>query len=327
MPKLSIIICTRNRATALQPMLDALAALRSAHDYEILIADNGSTDDTRAVLDRAVTGIAHARVITVDRIGLGAARDAAWRDARGDLILFTDDDCYVAPDLVDAAVALFDRHPEIGFAGGRILLHDPDDLPVTIDERTVAAVIEPRRFHLPGTLQGANMTFRRSALEAIGGIDAALGAGTPFPCEDIDAVAACAWAGLSGRFDPAMVVRHHHRRKAADYPALMAGYDRGRGAYYAKYLLRADSRAAYLAGWWRASFRNLHRGNLSTLRRELASMRQYLAYRRAWPSLAVATVAGWGASALLAGAILINKARIIVRPNAALRPLESEAAL
>lgn len=317
MPKLSIIICTRNRQHALQPMLDALGALRSAQSFEILLVDNASTDDTRAHLDREAVRLPHAHVITVGRVGLGAARDAAWRVARGDILLFTDDDCYVASDLVERTVALFDQHPEIDFAGGRILLHDPADLPVTIDERTVACPIAARRFVPPGTLQGANMAFRRSALERIGGFDPRFGAGTAFPCEDIDAVAACVWAGLTGRFDPSIVVRHHHGRKQSDYPALMAGYDRGRGAYYAKYLLRPASRSAYAAGWLAATFRNLHRGNATTLARELKSARRYLIARRAWGALAVGSLAAAIVFGGLWSAILLNKLRLAsgIRPR------------
>ena len=318
--QVSIVICTRNRAPALAPMLDALAALQSRHAYEILLVDNASTDETPARLDQAAARLPHVRTLRVDRIGLGAARDAAWRAAEGRIILFTDDDCYVAPDLVDATVEVFDRHPEIGFAGGRILLHDPSDYPVTIDERDVPAVISPSRFTPPGVLQGANMAFRRNALETVGGFDTAFGAGTPFPCEDIDTVAACVWAGIGGRFDPTMVVRHHHGRKAKDYPALMQSYDRGRGAYFAKYVLRSESRAAYLRGWIAGTFRYLHRGNLDTLRRELASARAYLVHRRAWGALVIGAPIAAVTYVALFGAVIANKLRSVVaggdrRPN------------
>ncbi|CAH0495463.1 glycosyltransferase family 2 protein [Novosphingobium sp. CECT 9465] len=313
MTRLSIIVCTRNRAQSLEPMISAMKAIRSEQDWELLLVDNASTDNTRERLTFLAEGAGNFRIVTASRIGLGAARDMAWREARGDIILFTDDDCYVAPDIVDATIAVFDAHPEIGFAGGRILLHDPDDYPVTIDERTQASDIPAFEFVRPGALQGANMAFRRNALERIGGVDPALGAGTPFPCEDIDTVAACVWAGLPGRFDPSMVVRHHHGRKASDYPALMASYDRGRGAYFAKHLLCRKSRIAYLQGWIAGTFRDLHRGRLSTLARELAAAKAYMIHRRAWATLiAMAPLAG-AVYVTLAGAITINKAALTIR--------------
>lgn len=311
--ELSIVICTRNRALSLGPMLAALRDVRSERAWELLLIDNASTDDTRRILDAAAPDYPDARAETVTAIGLGAARDAAWRMAKGEIVLFTDDDCYVAPDIVDATIRAFADHPGTGLIGGRILLHDPDDYPVTIDERTEAETIEPCSFAPPGTLQGANFAFRRSALEAIGGIDTMLGAGTPFPCEDIDAVAACLWAGIPGRFDPAMVVRHHHGRKEADFPALMEGYDRGRGAYFAKYALRPDSRAAYLEGWARERFASPHRGDLATLRRELRSALRYLRARRAWGALLLAGPMGAAAWLALAAKVAVRKAVSVVR--------------
>ena len=155
----------------------------------------------------------------------------------------------MAEDYVDAVLAAFDGRPDVGVLGGRILLFDPDDARVTIDERDHPAEIAPRSFVEAGAVKGANLSFRREALQAIGGFDPELGAGTPFPCEDIDAVASVLWAGYRGRYDPRPVVLHHHRRREPDVPRLRAGYDRGRGAYYAKFLLRPDCRRAYAAGW------------------------------------------------------------------------------
>ena len=294
-------------------MLAALRAVRSERAWELLLIDNASTDETRQILNAAAGDFPDARVETVTAIGLGAARDAAWRMAKGGIVLFTDDDCYVAPDIVDATLEAFAKHPKTGLIGGRILLHDPSDYPVTIDERTDAEMIAPYSFAPPGTLQGANFAFRRSALEAIGGIDTMLGAGTPFPCEDIDAVAACLWAGIPGRFDPTMVVRHHHGRKAADFPTLMGGYDRGRGAYFAKYMLRPDSRAAYLSGWMRERFSAPTRSDLAALLRELGSALRYLRARRAWAALLVGLPLAAGMWLALAARIAGRKLASTVR--------------
>jgi GT2 family glycosyltransferase len=94
------------------------------------------------------------------------------------------------------------------------------------------------------------MAFRRAMLDQIGGFDERLGAGTSFPSEDIDAAAAVLWAGVPGAYAPRPVVYHHHGRKTeAEANALMRGYDAGRGAYFMKYILRKDSRTAFLRAW------------------------------------------------------------------------------
>ncbi len=286
---LSIVICTRNRADRLDGVLSSLAALRSERTWEVLLVDNASTDDTMAVLQSAEGLEGHKRVLLAETIGLGAARDFAWRSAKGELITFTDDDCYLQPDFVDAVVTVFAEKPRLACVGGRILLHDPTDAKITIDERETAESIPPRSFVQAGWLQGANLTFRRSALEAIGGIDPALGAGTPFPCEDVDAVATTVWAGLQTGFDPRPVVRHHHGRKVPDLPKIEHGYDLGRGAYYAKSLLHGERRATYLKGWLREAMKRTTRRKLAGLRAEFIGARQYLLHRKKGLAVITAT--------------------------------------
>lgn len=284
---LSIVICTRNRADRLEPMLRSLAALRSDRTWEVLLVDNASTDNTFAVLQNADDLAGRKRVLSAETVGLGAARDFAWRSATGEIITFTDDDCYVGPDFVNAVVTVFAENPELACLGGRILLYDPTDARITIDERETAESIPDHTFVKAGTLQGANLSFRRNALEAIGGIDPALGAGTPFPCEDVDAVAATVWAGLQAGFDPRPVIWHHHGRKSGDLPRLQREYDLGRGAYYAKHLLHKDRRFTYLKGW-------MHEALLwpSRVPREIVGAGRYFRHRgKLWAAIVLLPLA------------------------------------
>jgi GT2 family glycosyltransferase len=246
---ISIIVCTRNRARSLRGTLESLAAIRTSYQWEALLVDNASTDDTAAVIAAANTCGERLRRLYEPRVGSGAARDGAWRRAKGQIIAFTDDDCYLAPDFIDAMLAAFAERPRAGCIGGRILLFDPSDSAITIDERTEPVRTLPYSFVFPGMLQGANMAFRREALQASGGFDPTFGAGTPYPCEDIDALAAVLWKGYEAWFDPRPVIYHHHGRKAADLPSLVAGYSRGRGAFYAKYVTRQDTRLLFLRKW------------------------------------------------------------------------------
>jgi hypothetical protein len=182
--------------------------------------------------------------------GLAAARNKGWPTAKADIIAFTDDDCYVSETYVDSILQVFQDHPEVGFLGGRILLFDPLDYKITIQESQHQFYFRPRKFVAAGTVQGANMAFKRTTLERIGGFDERLGPGTPFNCEDINAVAAASWAGIPGIYDPRPVVYHHHgRRTEREARELMRSYDAGRGAYYAKYILRRDSRSEYVSAW------------------------------------------------------------------------------
>jgi GT2 family glycosyltransferase len=309
-PDLSIVICTRNRAAQLQGTLDSLLAMKTARPWEAILIDNASTDGTADVIRRYAEREPRIRYVREDRIGLGAARDSGWRAAQAAVIALTDDDCYVAEDYVDAVLAAFEGQPDVGVLGGRILLFDPADARVTIDERDYPVEMAPRAFVVAGAIKGANLAFRREALQKVGGFDPELGAGTQFPCEDIDAVAAVVWAGYRGRYDPRPLVLHHHRRRDADVPRLRAGYDRGRGAYYAKFLLRPECRRAYAAGWLGEVRKNLNGAGLATLFRELRSAAAYLgAHRRiaALLALTLPALAVYGTAALAAGARAVLK--------------------
>ena len=314
MTEVSIVICSRNRAQQLRRALEAVARIRTKYDWEIVVVDNGSMDETPDVIEAARSTLPQLRCVVETRRGLGAARDRGWRDARGRLVALTDDDCYVEPDYVDSVVAAFAERPAAGCIGGRILLFDPSDAEVTIDTREAPVRLEPRRFLPAGSLHGANLCFRRSTLEQIGGVDPELGAGTPFPCEDIDAVAATLWLGQEAWFDPRPVVRHHHGRKAGDVPRLKRGYDQGRGAYYAKYLLRRDSRGSYRTGWLSQVFAT--RG-FRRFGREIQSAWRYLLRKRGPSAAAVLVPVVIAGSLCLAGASLIAPLRRAAR---AVRP-------
>ncbi|PTR12053.1 glycosyltransferase family 2 protein [Cereibacter azotoformans] len=322
-PALSIVICTRNRGDRLGPMLAALAAIRSERPWEVLLIDNASSDATPEVIRASGTLGGRLRMLRHDRIGLGAARDFAWREARGAILSFTDDDCYPDPDYVDAVLAAFADHPEAGCIGGRIRLHDPSHARVTIDERDAVAVVPPRRLVETGSFHGANLSVRRTALERAGGFDPALGAGTPFPCEDIDLVARCVWSGQAALFDPRPTVRHDHGRTEADLPRLMAAYDRGRGAYYAKFVARPDTRRAYLADWFRRAGQCAFRSDLAGLGREIGSGLRWLGAtgRARWLPAGLLLALALGGRALIAVAAsrLRRKLRRRSEPAAGLR--------
>jgi glycosyltransferase involved in cell wall biosynthesis len=278
---ISLIICTRNRAAQLVGCLEAVARLRYSGSWELVMVDNGSTDATR----RTIASFAERAGLPVRYVhqptpGLSNARNAGLAVARGALIAFTDDDCYVDPELLTRTVAAFKR-PDLGYVSGRILLHDPDDYPATVNESAEPLVFPPGRYLAPGAIRGANLAFRRTALDGIGGFDPLFGSGARFPAEDIDAAGRCSLRGWTGAYDPSIIVSHHHGRKAADVPKLFRAYDYGRGAYHAKLLLYDRAPRAALRGW--AGLPRRMRARPSTLWWELAGAagfaRSYLGRR------------------------------------------------
>ena len=244
-PLVSVVICTRDRPTQLQAALAAAQRMVTSHPWELIVVDNGSESIGDEICAHAdPSRLPSLRVLRRETPGLGGARDVGWRASDGELIAFTDDDCYFSEDFIDQVVEVFAEDQELGAVGGRVVLFDPSDFPITILRSTRRHEYQARSFIPPGAVMGANLVFRREALDAGGGFDHSLGAGTPFPAEDLDAAAAVSWAGYRIAYDPRVVVAHHHGRKTAnEAQKLMRTYDAGRGAYFAKYVLRADSRA------------------------------------------------------------------------------------
>ena len=258
----------------MKPTLESLTKLRSIGDWELIFVDNGSTDDTQSVI-ALFKAQATQEVVSVlePRKGLGVARNCGWTLARGRIVAFTDDDCYPAEDYLVSVMRCFYEDSRLGFIGGRILLHDPTDYPITIQESDTRQEILPGEFIPAGLIQGANMAIRRTALESVGGFDSRLSPGA-FNCDDVDVLARISAKGWHGAYDPRPLVYHHHRRKSlAEVNRLMRVYDHGRGGYYAKCLLNPALR--------KICFKNIYwawrKHPLGQISRELSSMVEFFA--------------------------------------------------
>lgn len=101
--RLSIVIATKNRASYLERALRSLEAQIGAPSFEVVVADNGSTDATRAVADAAAArGSLKVKYVYEERANRGKARNAGVAAAEGFLLLFCDDDVQAPPGWVAA---------------------------------------------------------------------------------------------------------------------------------------------------------------------------------------------------------------------------------
>jgi glycosyltransferase involved in cell wall biosynthesis len=278
--QVSLIVCTRNRAARLPDFLDRLTLLEPPPGgWELILVDNASTDATPDIVERFGREAPFpVRCVSAGTPGLSRARNAGLRWARGEIIAFTDDDCYPRPDFLRALVAVFDEG-SYGFVGGRTVLYDPGDAAIGVKEAETAMDITPRTFVAAGCIHGANMAVRSDVVRQIGGFDPLLGAGTAcMAADDTEFIARAVWTGWTGRYDPRPVVAHHHGRKPGPQADdQKRGYDYGRGAYYTKFLLHARSRRPYLYEWYCRTARPLTWNRLRRLRREVAGGLMYLA--------------------------------------------------
>jgi glycosyltransferase involved in cell wall biosynthesis len=215
-PALSIVLCTYNRADRLRAALEALVRQNTSLDYEIVVVDNNSTDRTAAVT-REIAGLSNGRLRYVfePRQGLSHARNRGIEVARAPIIAFTDDDVRVGEDWVDRIVTAFEKHADVDYVGGRVLPHwlqtPPAWLttahwsPLALQDYGCDAFVSSRERAI--CLVGANLAFRRSVFDRVGGFAPELGRirdgiGST---EDHDMQLRIWRAGMRGLYDPTIV--------------------------------------------------------------------------------------------------------------------------
>ena len=235
----SLIIGTRDRCEKLARCLQSVRQISFERPWELIVVDNGSTDGTAVILrEFMASALIPVRYVFEPKPGLGNAHNAGVAVARGEILAFTDDDCYPAPDFLSSLWSVF-GDPSVGYISGRIPLYDPADAGKGGVRHPEPATFPPNSFIGPGSLfGGANMAFRRQVLVEIGGFDPLFGPGALFNCEDYDAAGRASAIGWKGQYRPEIIVWHHHGRKEADLPPLMKSYGIGIGAYHMKILLR-----------------------------------------------------------------------------------------
>jgi glycosyltransferase involved in cell wall biosynthesis len=157
----------------------ALAALVAQHDpppYEIIVVDNNSTDHTRQVIERYAAAHPQVRCVCEATPGLSHARNTGVRHATGALVAFTDDDVRVPPDWVRVVGETSERYPDAACFGGPVFPEWPSPPPAWLTEdlwsalgaQTYGADAFAADETRPVCLIGANLVFRRSALDVIG---------------------------------------------------------------------------------------------------------------------------------------------------------------
>ena len=196
LPHVSFVIPVRDDARRLRACINSIR--RAQYDgppIEILVADNGSTDDTAAVARQA-----GARVLSLPGISVAEVRNRATQEASGSVLAFVDADHELDPGWIRAAVESL-ASPAIVAAGA------PYNPPA--DGTWVQRMYDSLRQHSSSTsaiawLGSGNLAVRRAAFVAIGGFDSTL-----VTCEDVDLCRRLREDGGQILHDPRMRTIHH----------------------------------------------------------------------------------------------------------------------
>ena len=181
--QISAIICTHNRDFYLGAAIDSLLNQDFALGFEVVVVDNGSTDNTRQVVTERL-GNPHLKYVEQPNIGLSIARNTGATVAVSEILAYLDDDAVASPQWLQVLYSAYQQNQKLAIAGGKVNLLFPPG-------------VEPPRWLSPGlaanlgaydlgenlvyidnpglTPRGLNYSIRRSFLEQIGGFDPHLG--------------------------------------------------------------------------------------------------------------------------------------------------------
>ncbi|MCP4005221.1 MAG: glycosyltransferase [bacterium] len=223
--RISVIIPTFNRPSALEHCLRSLAVSDYPHDrFEIIVVDDGSDPPAAA----SVPGRLTVRLLHEANAGPSAARNAGANLASGDLLAFTDDDCEIDPGWLSALATEAVSAPGC-LLGGRTL----NGLPANPYAEASSAIIDIVYRHYNADPENAlffasnNMAIPADGYDAIGGFAESFRVS-----EDREI---CDWWRASGRrlrYAPDAVVHHKHAMDLSGYLALYFSYGRGACRYH-----------------------------------------------------------------------------------------------
>jgi GT2 family glycosyltransferase len=201
-PLVSVVVSTCNRPARLARLLASLAAQTlPGEDFEVVVVDDGSGPETRAVIESAASQAAPSiRTVRHEQpLGPGAGRNSGWRAARAPLVAFTDDDCVADPAWLTAALAVCAENPE-AIVQGRT---GPD--PTELDrDGVLSRTIRVER--LGPHYETCNIFYPRALLASLGGFDE--GFGLAPGGEDTDLAWRAIESGAPTVFAPAALVFH-----------------------------------------------------------------------------------------------------------------------
>jgi glycosyltransferase involved in cell wall biosynthesis len=177
--RLSAVVCTHNRPDDLRRCLDAFAILDDP--VEVIVVDSASTPPCRELIDGYSSAIPGLTYLREDAPGLSRARNRGLQHATGEIVAFVDDDAVPHSDWARRIVEPFDD-PSVGCVGGACRPFFPDcERPAWLSDRLLefAGIT---RFETAREARssaewpfGANISFRRDVLSAVGGFPDHLG--------------------------------------------------------------------------------------------------------------------------------------------------------
>lgn len=130
MVKISVIVCTHNRAKILDRVLNEFTSQTLDFSlYEVLIVDNASTDNTREISLKYLEKFTNFKYVYEPELGLSTARNRGIKEAKGEIVAFIDDDAIPTKCWIEEHFKIYEKFPDVVAVAGKILLKLPDTIP------------------------------------------------------------------------------------------------------------------------------------------------------------------------------------------------------
>jgi GT2 family glycosyltransferase len=226
LPSITVVTPTFNRRCSVTRLLDGLSRQTyPVEGFEVIVVDDGSTDDTRAYVGGRQTPFA-LRIVQQSHGGPAAARNLGVLHARGPIVLFLDDDVVPAADLVERHVSCHQANPGTVVIGAMLPPRDwPRPAWVRWEEekleRQYRAILEGNQACGARQFYTANASLRRDQLLDAGGFDRSFAR-----AEDVELAYRLHQGGARFVFEPHAVVHHFASRSFAAWRSIPYQYGR-----------------------------------------------------------------------------------------------------
>lgn len=219
----------RNAGVVIEEQLAAIANLATTYPWELLVVDNGCTDDSIERVEQYRDRIANLRVVPAhERAGLAFARNVGAAASAAEIVAFCDADDIVAPQWLQRILEPFDDNPRV-MVGGALEFATLNSDQVRFwrgyDERMTALVVGFN--YLPHAI-GANFAIRRSDFLGLGGCDEQFVGSS----DEIDLCWRAQESGLELLFAPDAVIAYRLRENIRDTMRQQHGYGRSAAGLY-----------------------------------------------------------------------------------------------
>jgi len=253
----SVVICTKNRANYLSACLEEVIKQASEFsDVEVVVIDNASTDDTRAVVDKLLTDAkAPCRYVYEGKAGISNARNSGRAAARGGIIAYTDDDAILHPGWMAKVRGHF-LGSDSDYLAGKVELKLDTPLPGWFSEGLLWVIGKSPFGEKVKVLESecpisANCAIRAEVFDAVGGYDPRIS----YYGEEVNFFYRIKGKGFVTLYRPDIVVDHHVPAARLTKAALREkAYLMGRGAAQVAVLPSVS-----LTRWLRLFAENLYR--------------------------------------------------------------------